>query len=107
MPVGSGAYTIADYKQGTYVPYKRRADYWGKDLPVNRGRGNFDEIRYEYFRDRGVELESLKSGNFDFREEFTAKDWVTAYEIPAVKDGRLVKATLPDANSLRRSGLFP
>ena len=70
-PLGSGPYEIGDFKPGTFVTYKRRADYWAKDLPVNRGRFNFDEIRYEYYRDRTVELESLKAGAFDLREEFT------------------------------------
>lgn len=106
IPVGSGAYTIGEFKQGTSVTYKRRPDYWGKDLPVNRGRGNFEEIRYEYFRDRDVELQNLKSGNFDLREEFTAKDWVTAYDVPAVKEGRLIKLTLPDDTPSGAQGFF-
>ena len=90
-PLGSGPYAIGDFKPGTYVTYKRRPDYWAKDLPVNRGRFNFDELRYEYYRDRTLELEGLKSGDFDFREEFTSIDWATGYDIPAVKDGRLVR----------------
>ncbi len=106
IPLGSGPYTISDYKQGTYIIYKRRPTYWAKDLPVNRHRFNFDELRYEYFRDRTAELESLKAGAFDLREEFTAKDWVTGYDVPAVKDGRLVKITLPDATPSGAQGWF-
>ena len=106
VPVASGAYTIGDFKQGTYVTYKRRPDYWAKDLPVNRGRFNFDEIKYEYFRDRTAELESLKAGAYDLREEFTAKDWTTSYDIAAVKDGRLVRLTLPDATPSGAQGFF-
>lgn len=106
-PLGSGPYLIADFKPSTFITYKRRADYWAKDLPVNRGRYNFDEIRYEYYRDRSVELESLKAGGFDLREEFTARDWTTAYDIQAVKDGRLLKLTLPDANPSGAQGFFP
>ena len=68
----------------------------GKDLPVNRGRFNFDEIRFEYFRDRTVALENLKAGAYDYREEFTSVDWATAYNIPAVADGHMVRETLPD-----------
>ncbi len=86
-PLGSGPYAIGDFKQGTYVTYKRRPDYWAKDLPVNRGQHNFDEVRYEYFRDRTASLESLKAGAYDLREEFTAKDWSTAYDVPAGQGG--------------------
>ena len=105
-PVGSGGYEIGDYKQGTFVSYKRRNDYWAKDLPVNRGRGNFDEIRYEYFRDRTAQLEAVKAGTIDLREEFTSRDWATGYDIPAVKDGRLIKLTLPDETPGGAQGFF-
>jgi microcin C transport system substrate-binding protein len=106
-PLGSGPYKIGDFKQGTFVAYTRRDDYWGKDLPVNRGRFNFDEIRFEYFRDRTPGLEALKSGALDLREEFLSKDWATAYDsIPAVKDGRLVRLTLPDNNPSGAQGFF-
>jgi len=104
--LGSGPYKIGDYKQGTYVSYKRRDDYWAKDLPVNRGRYNFDEIRYEYYRDRTAALESFKAGAFDLREEFTARDWATAYDIPAVKDGRMLRLLLPDDNPSGTQGYF-
>jgi microcin C transport system substrate-binding protein len=105
-PVGSGPYRIAEFTQGTFVLYRRRDDYWAKDLPVNRGRWNFDEIRFDSFRDRGSELEALKSGHMDLREEFTAKDWVTSYDIAAVKDGRLQRATLPDETPSGTQGFF-
>ncbi|MGD9805358.1 MAG: extracellular solute-binding protein, partial [Hyphomicrobiaceae bacterium] len=106
VPVGSGPYTIGDFKQGGHVTYKRRDDYWGAKLPINRGRYNFDEVRYEYYRDRTAELESLKAGGIDLREEFTARDWVSAYDIPAVKDGRLIKLTLPDETPSGAQGFF-
>ncbi|NJO22848.1 MAG: hypothetical protein HC868_07750 [Sphingomonadales bacterium] len=105
-PVGSGEYEIGDFKQGTFVSYKRRNDYWAKDLPVNRGRGNFDEVRIEYFRDRTASLEAIKSGTVDLREEFTSRDWATAYDIPAVKEGRLIKLTLPDETPGGAQGFF-
>jgi microcin C transport system substrate-binding protein len=105
-PLGSGPYKIGDFKQGAFVSYKRREDYWGKDLPVNRGRYNFDELRFEYYRDRTAALESLKAGAFDLREEFTSRDWATAYDIPAVKDGRLIMMTLPDDNPSGAQGFF-
>ncbi len=106
IPVGSGPYTISEYRNNAHVTYKLRPDYWAKDLPVNRGRYNFAEIRYQYYRDRTAELESLKAGEIDLREEFTAKDWVTAYDIPAVKDGRLMRLTLPDATPSGAQGFF-
>ena len=105
-PLGSGPYKIDSYKAGTFVSYQRRADYWGNDLPVNRGRFNIDEVRYDYYRDRGLELEGLKAGNIDFREEFTSKDWATAYNIAAVTEGRLVRATIPDENPSGAQGFF-
>lgn len=105
-PLGSGPYRIKDYKAGTFVAYERRADYWAKELPVNRGRFNFDEVRYEYYRDRTLELESLKAGNYHFREEFTSRDWATGYNTDAVKDGRLVRATIPDERPSGAQGFF-
>jgi len=105
-PLGSGPYVIGDYKPGTFVSYKRRPDYWAKDLPVNVGRFNFDEIRYEYYRDRTLELEGLKSAAFDYREEFTSVDWATAYDVPAVRDGRLQRLITPDGRPSGAQGFF-
>lgn len=105
-PLGSGPYRIAGFKAGTFVTYERRKDYWAADLPVNRGRYNFDEVRYEYYRDRTLELENLKSGNYDFREEFTSKDWATAYDVPAVREGRLLRQTLRDESPSGAQGFF-
>lgn len=105
-PIGSGAYLIADFRPGAQITYKRRDDYWAKDLAINRGTNNFDEIRFEYYRDRTPALEGFKSGVYDFREEFTARDWVTGYEIPAVRDGRVKKIVLPDANPSGAQGFF-
>jgi len=105
-PLGSGPYRISEFKQGSFTTFKRREDYWAKDLPVNRGRYNFDEVRYEYFRDRTAQLESLKAGAYDLREEFTSKDWATGYDIPQVKDGRIVLLTLPDESPSGAQGFF-
>ena len=105
-PLGSGPYKIKDFNAGSHITYTRREDYWAKDLPVNRGRFNFDEIRYDYYRDRNIELEALKSGNFDYREEFTSVNWATAYDIPAVKEGRLIKESLPDERPSGAQGFF-
>ena len=105
-PLGSGPYEIGSFKPGTFVSYKRRPDYWAKDLPVNRGRFNFDEVRYEYYRDRTLELEGLKSASFNFREEFTSIDWATGYDIPSVKEGRLVRLVMPDQRPSGAQGFF-
>lgn len=89
-PLGSGGYRIKSFIPGRSVTYERVKDYWGKDLPVNVGKDNFDEIRYEYFRDDTVMLEAFKADQYDFRVESSAKNWATAYDFPAVKDGRVV-----------------
>jgi len=105
-PLGSGPYRIKDFKPGTFISYARREDYWAKNLPVNRGRFNFDEIRYDYYRDRNIELEALKSGQIDFREEFSSVSWATGYDIPAVHNGRLIKTSLPDNRPSGAQGFF-
>jgi microcin C transport system substrate-binding protein len=105
-PLGSGPYKVGPFKAGTFVSYLRRDDYWGRDLPVNRGQNNFDEVRYEYYRDRTLELENLLAGNFDLREEFTSKDWATGYDKPTVKEGRVLLQTLPDERPSGAQGFF-
>jgi microcin C transport system substrate-binding protein len=105
-PLGSGPYAVKAFKAGEFVAYGRRADWWAKDLPVNRGRYNFDEIRFEYFRDRTAGLEALSSGVLDLREEYTSRDWATAYEFPAVKEGLVVRLDLPDETPSGAQGYF-
>ncbi len=105
-PLGSGPYKVKELGQGSFITYERRDDYWAKDLPVNRGKHNFGEIKLLYFRDRTSELESLKSGTLDLREEFTAKSWATEYDLQSVKDGRLILQTLPDDNASGAQGFF-
>ena len=105
-PLGSGPYLIKDFSPGTHVTYKRREDYWAKDLSVNRGRHNFDEIKYDYYRDRTAQLEAIKSGGMDLREEFTSVNWATGYNIPAVTEGRLIRDTIPDENPSGAQGFF-
>ncbi|MFW6024374.1 MAG: extracellular solute-binding protein [Dichotomicrobium sp.] len=105
-PVGSGPYEIADFKQGRFVTLQRRDDYWGWELPVNQGRYNFGKLRYEYFRDRTAELEALKAGVFDLREEFTSKSWATEYDIDQVHSGNLKLLTLPDGRPSGAQGFF-
>lgn len=105
-PLGSGPYKIGDFRQGQYVTYVRREDYWGKDLPVNKGQYNFDQIRLEYFRDRNAEVEALKAGILDLREEFVSKTWALGYDIAAIKEGRLIKEQLPDETMSGAQGFF-
>lgn len=105
-PLGSGPYRIGKMKQGSFIIYERREDYWAKDLPVNRGRFNFGELRYEYFRDRTAEFEALKSGEYDLREEFTSKTWATEYDIKQVRSKRLLRLTMPDARPSGAQGFF-
>ncbi len=90
-PLGSGAYKIDGFEAGRYVRYKRVDDYWGRNLPVNVGRNNFDSIRYDYYRDTTVQVEAFKAGEFDFRNENQSKTWATAYNIPAVEQGLIKK----------------
>ena len=89
-PLGSGPYRIKSFDAGRSAAYERVPDYWGKDLPVNRGRHNFDAISFEYFRDSTVLLEAFKGDRFDWRTENSARNWATAYDFPAVKEGRKV-----------------
>ncbi len=105
-PLGSGPYRIRDFRQGQYVAYQRRPDYWAADLPVNKGRWNFDEIRMEYFKDRIAVVEALKSGILDLHEEFTSRDWATAYNIKSVAEGRLIKEVLPDNTPSGAQGFY-
>lgn len=89
--VGSGPYTVSNVDAGRSISYRRDPDYWGKDLPVNRGRFNFDEIRFDYFRDASVMFEAFKSGSIDLRLEEDPGRWAGGYNIPAVHDGRIIK----------------
>jgi microcin C transport system substrate-binding protein len=94
-PLGNGAYRIKEFVAGRTVVYERVKDYWGKDLPVNIGRDNFDEMRFEYFRDSTVALEAFKADVVDWRSENSAKNWATAYDFPAVKDKRVLLEEFP------------
>jgi len=103
-PLGSGAYRVKDFAAGRTVALERVKDYWGKDLNVNVGRDNFDEIRFEYFRDSTVALEAFKGDAIDWRSENSAKNWATAYDFPAVKDKRVLLEEFPNRVSGRMQG---
>ncbi len=94
IPLGSGPYAIESFEAGRRVTYKRVTDYWGADLFVQRGRHNFDRIHYDYYRDDTVAVEAFKGGSFDLRVENSSKHWATAYDVPAVRSGQLVRAEM-------------
>lgn len=94
-PLGSGPYKVESFEPGRRVRYRRVPDYWGRDLPVNVGRHNFDEVEYDYYRDGTVALEAFKAGEYDFRLENSSKSWATAYDFPAVKDGSVLREEIP------------
>ncbi len=98
-PLGNGAYKVASVKPGRSITLKRNDDYWGKDLPVNRGQNNFDEIFTIYYRDSTVALEAFKGDEYDFRVENSSKDWATAYDFPAVKRGDVITEEITLKNS--------
>lgn len=91
IPVGSGPYRISRIDPGRTIVYERRADYWGADLPVNRGRFNFDQRQIDYYRDSTVALEAFKAGEYDFRLEHASKAWATGYTGAPFDDGRIRK----------------
>ena len=95
-PLGSGPYKIADFEPGRSITYERVEEYWGRDIPVHKGRHNFDVIRYEYYRDRNVAIEAFKAGEYDYRSLGNSKEWATDYEgFASVAEGRMVKEAIP------------
>ena len=97
-PLGSGPYRIASFEPGRFVVYERVKDYWGKDLPVNKGQYNFDRVRYDYYRDSTVALEAFKAGEYDWRLENEAKKWATGYQDwSALADGRGRMTAFPNS----------
>jgi microcin C transport system substrate-binding protein len=105
IPPGSGAYVLDSVDPGRQVIYRRNPDYWGDDLPINIGRNNFDTIRVEYFADSTAAFEAFKAGEFTFRVENSSLSWATAYEFPALENGWVVRAELPDGNLPGATGM--
>ncbi|MBU9699033.1 extracellular solute-binding protein [Rhodobacteraceae bacterium HSP-20] len=93
--LGSGQYVLDRMDTGKNIVWKRNPDYWGNDLPINRGRGNFDSIRVEYYGDYQAAFEGFKAGNYTFRNEASSITWATGYDFPAVADGSVQKVELP------------
>ncbi|WP_110647762.1 extracellular solute-binding protein [Salinicola peritrichatus] len=102
--MGSGPYEIAEVDPSRRIVYRRVEDYWGRDLPINRGRYNIDRLVYDYFRDQSVALEAFLAGALDMRLESSAKNWATAYDTPAVKDGAIQRVVVPDGQPAGMQG---
>jgi peptide/nickel transport system substrate-binding protein len=94
-PLGTGPYVVGEVDPGKSVTLRRNPSYWGRDLAINRGFWNFDELRFDYYREANSHLEAFKRGLYDFRNELDPGRWQTAYDFPAVRDGRVVKEALP------------
>jgi microcin C transport system substrate-binding protein len=90
VPLGSGPYKVTEVKAGRSVRYERVKDYWGKDLPVNRGKYNFDRMEVEFYRDSDVAFEAFKAGEFDIYIEHQAKNWDSGYNFPAIRRGEVI-----------------
>lgn len=94
--VGSGPYEVAEFAPGRTISFKRVKNWWAANLAVNKGRYNFDSIRYDYYRDTTVALEAFLAGRYDFKLENVAKNWALSYDTPAIKDGTIKKEMIRD-----------
>jgi peptide/nickel transport system substrate-binding protein len=95
VPIGSGPYLLAGSDQGVQVTYKRNPDWWGKDLPFNKGQWNFDEIRYDYYANPQAIFEAFKAGQVSAYREANVAKWLSSYDFPAVQSGSVIKAEIP------------
>ena len=102
--MGSGPYRIASFQAGASIRFELRDDYWGKDLNVNVGQNNFRAITYTFFTDRTVEFEAFRAGNVDYYRDNSSSHWMTAYDFPAAKDGRVIREEIE--NPLRATGIM-
>jgi len=106
IPLGSGPYKVSKFEVNRFIELERVKDWWGADLPVNRGSYNFDTVRFEFYRDRDVAFEGFTGRNYLFREEFTSRIWNTRYDFPAMTDGRVKRELLPDDTPSGAQGWF-
>lgn len=104
-PLGSGPYIVSEVRAGESVTLRRNPDYWGRDLAANRGFWNFNEIRTDYYRDANTHFEAFKKGLYDVRVETDPARWQSGYDIPALRDGRVVKEAFSDGLPKGMSGL--
>ncbi len=103
-PLGSGPYKIKEFESGRSITYERVKDYWGADLAINKGRYNFDQMRYDYYRDGTIALEAFKAGDYDFRRENSSRAWATSYESPALSAGQFKKIEVKHENPTGMQG---
>jgi microcin C transport system substrate-binding protein len=97
LPMGSGPYKMQSFSAGSSISYQRDPNYWAQNQPVGLGQNNFDEIRFEYFRDPDVAFEGFKGDQFDWWSENRAKRWATGYDFPAVQQKRVVQELFPQS----------
>lgn len=105
-PLGSGPYSITEVKPGRSLVFERVKDWWGKDLPVNRGKYNFDKVIVDFYRDKHVAFEAFKVGNFDFYIEHQAKNWANNYRFPDIAKGRVIRAEIAHEIPTQTQALF-
>jgi microcin C transport system substrate-binding protein len=105
-PLGCGPYKVGRFEVGRFIDYERVKDWWGETLPIFVGKNNFDNIRFEYYRDRDIAYEGFTAKNYLFREEFTSRIWATRYDFPALKDGRVKRDIIPDETPSGAQGWF-
>lgn len=105
VPLGSGPYLIDKIDSGRSITYKRNPNYWGRDLMINRGKFNFERIKYVYYRDPEAAYQGFKLGQYTFKKEQSAQNWVKNYNFPAVNKGFIVKQTIANKNPITMSGL--
>lgn len=105
-PLGSGPYRISQVQPGRQVVFERVRNWWGADLPVNRGKYNFDRVEVEFYRDSTVAFEAFKVGEFDFYIEHQAKNWANGYQFPAVQRGEVIRAEIPHQIPTQTQALF-
>ncbi len=98
IPIGSGPYKINSFDAGRSITYELNNDYWGKNIPIKKGTENFGIMKYEYYKDRGIEREAFKSGDIDFFSENSSKEWATSFEVPAVQKKLIIKELIEHEN---------
>lgn len=106
MPIASGPYIVDTYSLGKQVAYKRNPNYWANELPVRRGKFNFDRITYKYYKDLTISLEAFKAGEFDFRFEYYSKLWAREHNGPHYDSGEIIKEELPHSNNAGMQGFI-
>ncbi|WP_235923989.1 extracellular solute-binding protein [Pseudoroseicyclus tamaricis] len=106
IPPGTGAYELDSYDINQQIIYTKVDDWWGEDIPFNRGRDNYDTIRVEYFADTTAAFEAFKAGEFTFRQENSSLNWATSYDFPALENDWVVREELPDGSLPNATGFI-